>query len=206
MKLTALQIDTLALIRDGKVEQHNHGHGAWRIHGANPSVVGRLVSLGLARWTKVIGGRAEPTDAGRDALPAFGGELPEIDGLRWLRPGGLMPNVIRAETAAGDYYITNGDRIAVSGPLNRHYDTVEDAVSAVARHHAARITHDEIRRLQGALRGVQNPLEYLRRYAASEGTKLNGNAYAIANDLGFVQRIAREALEDPTDTKGQADE
>ena len=68
MKLTALQIDTLALIRDGKVEQRNHGHGAWRIHGANPSVVGRLVSLGLARWTKWVGGAAELTEAGRSAI------------------------------------------------------------------------------------------------------------------------------------------
>lgn len=72
MKLTALQLETLALIRDGKVSQQNHGHGAWRIVGANPSVVGRLVSLGLARWTKIIGGQAELTAAGRDALSASG--------------------------------------------------------------------------------------------------------------------------------------
>jgi hypothetical protein len=70
MKLTKLQLGTLELIRDGKVSQEKHGYGAWRIHGASPSVVGRLVSLGFARWTKVIGGRAELTDAGRDALTA----------------------------------------------------------------------------------------------------------------------------------------
>lgn len=66
---------------------------------------------------------------------------------------------------------------------------------------ALRKAHDEIRRLQGALRDVQNPLEYLRRYAAGEGAKLNGNACAIANELGFVQRIAREALEEDTPIK-----
>lgn len=70
-KLTALQLDTLALVRDGKVSQRNHGHGAWRIVGANPSVVGRLTSLGLVRWTRIIGGDAELTDAGRAALPAI---------------------------------------------------------------------------------------------------------------------------------------
>lgn len=73
MKLTKLQLETLALVRDGKVSQQNHGHGAWRIHGANPSVVGRLTSLGLVRWTKVIGGDAEMTEAGRDALALNGG-------------------------------------------------------------------------------------------------------------------------------------
>ncbi|MCW5711290.1 hypothetical protein [Shinella sp.] len=72
--LTKLQLETLALVRDGKVSQRNHGHGAWRIVGANPSVVGRLTSLGLVRWTKVIGGDAELTTAGCDALPASGGD------------------------------------------------------------------------------------------------------------------------------------
>jgi hypothetical protein len=72
MKLTALQLETLMLIRDGKVSQKNYGHGAWRIVGANPSVVGRLTSLGLSRWTKIIGGNAELTEAGRDALSSKG--------------------------------------------------------------------------------------------------------------------------------------
>ena len=47
MKLTAMQISTLRLIRDGAVSEVRHGYGAWRIHGANPSTVGRLRSLGF---------------------------------------------------------------------------------------------------------------------------------------------------------------
>ncbi len=67
-KLTKLQIETLRAVEAGQVSQQNHGYGAFRIHGANPSVVGRMTSLGLVRWTKVIGGDAELTDAGRVAL------------------------------------------------------------------------------------------------------------------------------------------
>lgn len=66
--LTALQIETLRLVSRGAVAQRNRGHGAWRIVGANPSVVGRLTALRLVEWTKVIGGDARLTDAGRDAL------------------------------------------------------------------------------------------------------------------------------------------
>lgn len=70
-KLTALQIETLKAVEAGKVSQQNSGYGAWRIHGANPSVVGRLASLGLIKWTKLVGGEAELTGAGRVALSAF---------------------------------------------------------------------------------------------------------------------------------------
>lgn len=66
--LTALQIETLRLVSRGAVAQRNHGHGAWRIFGANPSVVGRLTSLGFVEWTKTIGGNARLTEAGRAAL------------------------------------------------------------------------------------------------------------------------------------------
>lgn len=66
--LTALQIETLRLVSCGAVAHRNHGHGAWRIVGAHPSVVGRLISLGLVEWTKVIGGDARLTEAGRGAL------------------------------------------------------------------------------------------------------------------------------------------
>lgn len=67
-KLTKLQHDTLQAIAEGKVEQKNFGYGAWRIVGANASVVGRLVSMKLARWDKVVGGACEITDLGRAAL------------------------------------------------------------------------------------------------------------------------------------------
>lgn len=67
-KITLLQLETLSAIDRGEVEQRNYGHGAWRIVGANPSVVGRLVSMGLAKWTEVVDGKAEITDAGRAAI------------------------------------------------------------------------------------------------------------------------------------------
>lgn len=50
VKLTLLAVETLGLIRDGKVYQLNCGTAAWRIQGANPSVVGRLVARKLAVW------------------------------------------------------------------------------------------------------------------------------------------------------------
>lgn len=54
----------------------------------------------------------------------------------------------------------------------------------------------EIERLRMALTDVVNPLGNLRRYAEENGTTLNGGAYGIANNLGFVQRIAKAALEE----------
>lgn len=70
IKLTKLQIDTLALIRDGHVSQHNGGYGSWRIYGGNPSAVGRVVSMRLAVWGKPDGRdkHITLTDAGRAAL------------------------------------------------------------------------------------------------------------------------------------------
>jgi hypothetical protein len=53
----------------------------------------------------------------------------------------------------------------------------------------------EIKRLRVALADVVNPLENLLRYAEESGTTLSGDAYGIANNLGFVQRIARAALD-----------
>jgi len=48
--LTPLQVETLQAIAAGKVRIVNRGAAAYRIDGAAPTVVGRLVSLGLARW------------------------------------------------------------------------------------------------------------------------------------------------------------
>ena len=56
-------------------------------------------------------------------------------------------------------------------------------------------TQAEIARLRGALGDVVDPIEHLRRYAESRGSKLNGNAYSIGNNLAFVQQIARDALQ-----------
>lgn len=55
-KHTAAQIATLRLIESGFVYQPRFGYGAWRIQGAPPTVVGRLVSLGLAEWLPYHGG------------------------------------------------------------------------------------------------------------------------------------------------------
>jgi hypothetical protein len=54
-------------------------------------------------------------------------------------------------------------------------------------------------RLRGALEDVVNPLNVLKREAERAGCSLNGMAYSIANDLHFVQNIARLALS----TKGE---
>ena len=50
MKLTAAQMETLLLIGRGEVYRANHGYAAWRINGASPQVVGRLIAMGLATW------------------------------------------------------------------------------------------------------------------------------------------------------------
>lgn len=50
MKLTIAQKETLLLIDNGEVYRANHGYAAWRINGANPQVVGRLIAMGLATW------------------------------------------------------------------------------------------------------------------------------------------------------------
>ncbi len=60
---------------------------------------------------------------------------------------------------------------------------------------ALRRAHDEIARLRQALSDVKNPVEYCRRHAEANGTKLNGMAYSIANDLHFVQKLASDALD-----------
>ena len=66
--LTPMQLEALQAVAQGLVIERNCGSAAFRISGANPSVVGRLRSLGLIRWTKSIGGDAELTDAGWVAL------------------------------------------------------------------------------------------------------------------------------------------
>jgi hypothetical protein len=70
---TPLQIRTMRDIQAGKVCMHNLGTAAFRIVGALPTVVGRLVNtLKLARWPKgAIGDQTcELTDDGRAALAA----------------------------------------------------------------------------------------------------------------------------------------
>lgn len=68
---TPAQLDTLKAIAEGMVTMGNTGYSSFRISGATPQVVGRLISLGLARWPKgAIGTQiCELTDAGRAFLP-----------------------------------------------------------------------------------------------------------------------------------------
>lgn len=70
-KLTANQLATLRKIAAGEVEQRNYGYGAWRIVGASPTVVGRLINtLKLACWGALSHERmpCELTPAGVAAL------------------------------------------------------------------------------------------------------------------------------------------
>lgn len=88
------------------------------------------------------------------------------------------------------------------------HETPDEAKSAALADYSARVLsaiydepeagdwiNSEIVRLRAALNDVTNPLEYLRRHAEADGNKLNGMAYQIANDLHFVQKIAKDALE-----------
>lgn len=52
----------------------------------------------------------------------------------------------------------------------------------------------EILRLRQALEDVASPLGEMRRKAGAKGRTLPGMAYIIANDIAYVQRIARAAL------------
>lgn len=67
-KHTAHHIETLRTIGEvpSRVRQQNFGYGAWRITGANPSTVGKLIVAGLARWGP--NDWVELTDAGRAAI------------------------------------------------------------------------------------------------------------------------------------------
>lgn len=49
---TEKQLETLKAINLGTVERTNMGYAAFRISGANPSVVGRCVLYGWAKWPK----------------------------------------------------------------------------------------------------------------------------------------------------------
>lgn len=72
-----------------------------------------------------------------------------------------------------------------------HWEDYANATDSIVREAA-----DEIERLRLALNDVVNPLGNLRRYAEERGTTLNGSAYSVANNLGFVQNVAKEALGD----------
>ncbi|MFT9089462.1 MAG: hypothetical protein ABF479_00380 [Gluconacetobacter sp.] len=72
MTLTENQKAALVAIQQGTVTMWNTGYASWRIMGPiHPSVVGRVIALGLAAWTTNDAGRnAALTDAGSAALAA----------------------------------------------------------------------------------------------------------------------------------------
>ncbi|MFG1250065.1 hypothetical protein [Xanthobacter flavus] len=73
VKLTPLALATLGLIREGKVSQINCGTVAWRIDGADPSVLSHLVMGHLAAWAPPYSGKtiaATLTAAGEAAWAA----------------------------------------------------------------------------------------------------------------------------------------
>jgi hypothetical protein len=72
MTLTENQKKALAAIQQGTVTMRNTGYTSWRIMGPiHPSVVGRVIALGLAAWTTNENGKnAALTAAGSAALVA----------------------------------------------------------------------------------------------------------------------------------------
>lgn len=72
--MTELQLETLRLIEAGKVCNVRFGNGAWRIRGANPSAVGRLMQImKLAEQGPIVIGAKDYypivlTELGRAAL------------------------------------------------------------------------------------------------------------------------------------------
>ncbi len=66
---TVNQLDALRAIGAGKVRTRNCGTAAFRIFGAHPSIVGRCISLGWAKWPGFGGEQTcELTAAGREAI------------------------------------------------------------------------------------------------------------------------------------------
>ncbi|MFW7270307.1 hypothetical protein ACMAUO_20520 [Gluconacetobacter sp. Hr-1-5] len=72
MTLTENQKKALAAIQQGAVTMRKTGYASWRIMGPiHPSVVGRVIALGLATWTtSEVGKSAALTDSGSAALAA----------------------------------------------------------------------------------------------------------------------------------------
>ncbi|BCI69976.1 hypothetical protein SPKIRA_08060 [Sphingomonas paucimobilis] len=115
-------------------------------------------------------------------------------------PGHLQHSTF--EIDAGWHVVCHGQKdcpLYCSEPYQVHGDEA-DAVNrwntraappAMDREAVERVREAAYRQ---ALEDVCNPLGYLQRMADAEGAKLSGMAYAIASDIGTIQRIAKEAL------------
>jgi hypothetical protein len=53
---------------------------------------------------------------------------------------------------------------------------------------------ERIAHLTRALESIANPIAYLRAEAESQGARLNGCAYQLANDPHFLKKLAKDAL------------
>lgn len=74
--------------------------------------------------------------------------------------------------------------------LRQHGDDLAAQDDPQPCHEAA----DKIERLRAALEEIVNPLKFIRERAEANGDHLSDRAYSIANDLNYVQQIARTAL------------
>lgn len=72
--------------------------------------------------------------------------------------------------------------------VEQHNKLHELAEEYLARAEAAERALEEAVEVLG---DISNPIRALQREASAEGRKLSGAAYAIANDLHFVQGLAR---------------
>lgn len=125
-------------------------------------------------------------------------QIPDsANALMWLNADTCIEN---AEIAYDDSTEDEGgpvDTVISSGDLGVLIDLARYAVStraappAMDREAVERVREAAYRQ---ALEDVCNPLGYLQRMADAEGAKLSGMAYAIASDIGTIQRIAKEAL------------
>lgn len=73
VNLTENQTAALIAIGAGEIEMRKYGYGAWRISGpSHPSVVGKVIAMGLAEWHRHDGTkRAVLTEAGEAKVAAL---------------------------------------------------------------------------------------------------------------------------------------
>lgn len=133
LRLTLLQRDTLQSIQAGSVSMVNTGYASFRVRGGHGPVVGRLVSLGLARWPKgPIGEQTcEITDLGRAALAS------PSDFPRLIAPGDLPRLIARVDAAeAALPQFESGDYEG----LRRYLAAAEKVLDVLAKEEGARVS------------------------------------------------------------------
>lgn len=135
MNLTTAQIQTLRLIEAGKVRQRNTGHSSWRIFGAHPSVVGRVISMKLA----ILGdcqGRERPitlTQAGKEVLAFVDSPASLCD--YELKVLNAFANSTVDDLVQGAALNSAADALVASGYMNRSGDLTERGATALGHSH-----------------------------------------------------------------------